>query len=102
MFLPENRGQTPIGPLFRQLTAQGHVVVDVAYRLFPETDVVGMVGDAKRAIAWVRGHAADLGIDPPSALVLGVGLGVSALVLGVGPRDRLRTQEAPQSDRRSG
>lgn len=28
-------------PLFRHLAAQGHVVVDVAHRLFPETDVLG-------------------------------------------------------------
>ena len=40
-------------PLFRHLAAQGHVVVDVAYRLFPETDLPGMVADAKRALAWV-------------------------------------------------
>ena len=58
-------------PLFRQLTARGHVVVDVAYRLFPETDVVGMVADAKRAIAWVRGHAAELGIDPDRIVLAG-------------------------------
>jgi acetyl esterase/lipase len=58
-------------PLFRHLAAQGHVVVDVAYRLFPETDVVGMVGDAKRAIAWVREHAADLGVDPSRIVVVG-------------------------------
>jgi acetyl esterase/lipase len=58
-------------PLFRQLAAQGHVIVDVAYRLFPETDVAGMVGDAKRAIAWVRGHAADLGIEPERIVLVG-------------------------------
>jgi acetyl esterase/lipase len=58
-------------PLFRHLAAQGHVVIDVAYRLFPETDVVGMVADAKRAVAWVRGHAADLGIDPERIVLAG-------------------------------
>ncbi len=58
-------------PLFRQMTAQGHVVVDVAYRLFPETDVVGMVADAKRAIAWVRGHANALGIDSECIVLVG-------------------------------
>jgi acetyl esterase/lipase len=58
-------------PLFRQWTAQGHVVVDVAYRLFPETDVVGMVGDAKRAVAWVRGHARDLGVDRDRIVLVG-------------------------------
>jgi acetyl esterase/lipase len=33
-------------PLFRHLAAQGHVIMDVAYRLYPETDIPGMVGDA--------------------------------------------------------
>jgi acetyl esterase/lipase len=58
-------------PLFRYLAAQGHTVVDVAYRLFPETDLVGMVADAKRAIAWVRGHAAELGVDPERIVLVG-------------------------------
>jgi acetyl esterase/lipase len=57
--------------LFRQLAAQGHVVVDVAYRLFPETDVPGMVADAKRAVAWVRAHASDLGVDPDRIVLVG-------------------------------
>src|SRR5688572_13815415 len=29
---------------FRHLAAQGHVIMDVAYRLHPETDMLGMVG----------------------------------------------------------
>jgi len=68
-------------PLFRQLAAQGHVVVDVAYRLFPETDVVGMVGDTKRAIAWVRGHAAELGIDPDRIVLAGGSAGAHLSLL---------------------
>lgn len=58
-------------PLFRRLAAQGHTIVDVAYRLFPETDVPGMVGDAKRAVSWVRAHAADLGIRPDRIVLAG-------------------------------
>jgi acetyl esterase/lipase len=58
-------------PLFRHLTAQGHVVVDVAYRLYPETDLPGMVADAKRALAWVQRHAADLQIRPDRIVVAG-------------------------------
>jgi acetyl esterase/lipase len=50
-------------PLFRHLAAQGHVIVDVAYRLFPETDLPRMVADAKRALAWLSTHAADLQVD---------------------------------------
>jgi acetyl esterase/lipase len=58
-------------PLFGHLAAQGHVVVDLAYRLFPETDVPGMVADAKRAVAWVRAQAADLGVDPDRVVLAG-------------------------------
>ena len=58
-------------PLFRHLAAQGHVIVDVAYRLFPETDVPGMVADAKRAVAWVKDHAADLEIEPDRIVLAG-------------------------------
>lgn len=58
-------------PLFGHLVAQGHVVVDVAYRLFPETGVPGMVGDAKRAVAWVREHATELAVDPDQIVLAG-------------------------------
>jgi acetyl esterase/lipase len=58
--------------LFRHLAAQGHVVMDVAYRLYPETDIPGMVGDAKRAVAWLKAHAADYGVDP-ACIALGGG-----------------------------
>jgi acetyl esterase/lipase len=58
-------------PLFRHLAAQGHVVVDVAHRLFPEADVPGMVADAKRAIAWVREHATELEVDPDRIVLIG-------------------------------
>lgn len=58
--------------MFRRLCAQGHLVLDVAYRLFPETDLEGMLGDVKRAVAWLKQHAADYGVDP-ARIVLGGG-----------------------------
>jgi acetyl esterase/lipase len=58
-------------PLFRHLTAQGHVIVDVAHRLYPETDIPGMLADTKRALAWLRHHAADLQIQPDRIVVAG-------------------------------
>jgi acetyl esterase/lipase len=58
-------------PLFRHLASQGHVIVDVAYRLYPETDVPGMAADALRAVAWVREHAIELGIDPDRLVLAG-------------------------------
>jgi acetyl esterase/lipase len=56
---------------WRRIWIVAHAVVDVAYRLFPDPDVVGMVADAKRAVAWVRAHAADLGVDPGRIVLAG-------------------------------
>jgi acetyl esterase/lipase len=76
-------------PLFRHLAAQGHVIVDVAYRLFPETDVPGMVGDAKHAVAWVREHATELAIDEDRIVLAGGSAGGAP-----GPAGRLRPRRA--------
>lgn len=57
-------------PLFSYLTAQGHLIMDVAYRLAPETDIMGMVHDVKRAIAWLKENGATYGINP-NRIVLG-------------------------------
>lgn len=57
-------------PMFRQLAAQGHVIMDVAYRLCPEVDIYGMIGDVKRAVAWMKMNAARYQIDP-ARIVLG-------------------------------
>jgi acetyl esterase/lipase len=57
---------------FRHLASQGHVIMDVAYRLFPETDFMGMVHDAKYAIAWMKAQAAAYGVNP-KRIVLGGG-----------------------------
>jgi len=58
-------------PMFRHWVAQGHTVVDVAYRLCPETDWRGMVGDVKRAIAWVKVNASQYGVDPARVVLAG-------------------------------
>jgi acetyl esterase/lipase len=58
-------------PLFRYLSAQGHVIMDVAYRLAPETDIMGMVHDVNRAVAWMKDHAGAYGINPDCVVVGG-------------------------------
>lgn len=65
---------------FRHLAAQGHVVMDVSYRLIPETTVVGMQGDVKRALAWLKRNAGRYGVDP-NHIVLGGGSAGSHLAL---------------------
>jgi acetyl esterase/lipase len=59
-------------PLFRHLAAQGHVIMDVAYRLCPETELTGMVGDVRRAVAWIKANAAKYGVNP-NRIVIGGG-----------------------------
>jgi acetyl esterase/lipase len=73
-------------PFFRHLVAQGQAVMDVAYRLCPEVDICGMVGDVKRAIAWIKANAARYGLNPEK-IVLGGGSagGHLALLAGYTP-----------------
>ena len=59
-------------PMFRHLAAQGHVIMDVAYRLCPEVDIYGMIGDVKRAVAWMKANAAKYQVNP-ERVVLGGG-----------------------------
>ena len=56
---------------FRHLAGQGHVVMDVAYRLSPETGMDGMVGDVKRSIAWLKAHAAEYSVNPERIVLCG-------------------------------
>lgn len=62
-------------PFFRQLAAQGHVIMDVAYRLGPEVDIYGMVGDVKRAVAWMKANAGRYGVNPERIVLAGASAG---------------------------
>ncbi len=67
-------------PLFRQLAAQGHVIMDVAYRLCPEVDIYRMIGDVKRAVAWMKANAGKYRVNP-ERIVLGGGSAGAHLAL---------------------
>jgi len=58
-------------PFFRHLTSLGHVVMDVSYRMVRETDMQGMLGDVKRAIAWLKANAAYLDVNPDRIVISG-------------------------------
>jgi len=58
-------------PFFRNLAAQGHVIMDVAYRLASETDLMGMIHDVKRAIAWMKENALSYSVDPELIIIGG-------------------------------
>jgi acetyl esterase/lipase len=67
-------------PFFRHLAAQGHVIMDVAYRLAPETDMMGMVHDVKLAIVWMKDNADNYRVNP-NKIVLGGGSAGAHLAL---------------------
>jgi acetyl esterase/lipase len=85
---------TATRPFFRHLCAQGHFVMDVAYRLAHETSMEGMVGDVKRAVAWLKGHASDYGIDPERIVLAGGSAGGHLVLLaGYTTRDPVLTPD---------
>jgi acetyl esterase/lipase len=85
---------------FRHLAAQGHTVMDVAYRLLPEVDIYGMVGDAKRAVAWMKANADRYGVDPEKIVIGGGSAGAHiALLAGYTPEHpALNPQELKDAD----
>jgi acetyl esterase/lipase len=87
-------------PFFRQLTAQGHLVMDAGHRSCPETDVSGMVGDVHRAVAWIKANANRYGIDPGKVVVMGGSSGAHiALLAAYAPDEpRLKPAELAEAD----
>jgi acetyl esterase/lipase len=87
-------------PFFRQLAAQGHVVVDVAHRSCPETDVTGMVGDVHRAVAWIKAQALRYGVDPERVVLMGGSSGAHIALLAAYAPDhpRFKPPELHDSD----
>lgn len=67
--------------LLRHLAAQGHVVMDIAYRMSPETDMFGMVGDAKRAVAWMKENGERFGVNPERIVIGGGSAGAQLALL---------------------
>ena len=68
-------------PFFRHLASQGHVIMDVAYRLCPEVDIYGMTGDVKRAVAWMKANAARYQVDPERVVLAGGSSGAHLALL---------------------
>jgi acetyl esterase/lipase len=58
-------------PLLRHLASHGWVGFNVNYRLSPGATFPDHLVDVKAALAWIRGHADDYGIDPDFVVVTG-------------------------------
>ena len=58
-------------PLLNHLASIGWVGFNIDYRLSPQATWPDQISDVKRAIAWVRENAEDLGIDPEMICLTG-------------------------------
>jgi acetyl esterase/lipase len=58
-------------PLLTHLAANGWVGFNVDYRLSPRATFPDHLVDVKRAIAWVREHASEYGVDPSFVAITG-------------------------------
>jgi acetyl esterase/lipase len=81
-------------PFFHQLTAQGHVVMDVAYRLCPEVDIYGMVADVKRSVAWMKANAHLYNVNPERIILAGGSAGGHLALLAAYTPDDARLNPA--------
>ena len=72
--------------LFRRLAGQGHVILDVAYTLWPESGMTDMVREIKQAILWMKTRAPEFGVDPDRIVLIGSSAGGHlALLAGYTP-----------------
>lgn len=62
-------------PTFRHLAGQGYVVMDVAYTLWPDSDLPHMVQEVKQAILWLKRHSQRYGIDVNAITLSGASAG---------------------------
>jgi acetyl esterase/lipase len=60
---------------FQRLASQGHVILDIAYTLFPKADLPTMVTEANLAIRWLKAHSAELEINPGKMVLMGASAG---------------------------
>jgi acetyl esterase/lipase len=71
-------------PLIRHLTSRrGFVCVSANYRLQPHVTLADQVADARRAIAWVRAHAAEYGAEPGTLFLAGSSAGANLAIRAV-------------------
>jgi acetyl esterase/lipase len=77
-------------PLRWYLATQGWVTVAPGYRVSPEVTFPTHLEDARTALAWMREHAAELGVDPDLVIVSGGSAGAHlASLLALEPEQRV-------------
>jgi acetyl esterase/lipase/type IV secretory pathway TrbD component len=68
-------------PFFRRLAGDGHVVVDIAYTLYPEADIPTMVREVNQAVLWLKENAEEYGLNPERIVLIGGSAGAHLALL---------------------
>jgi acetyl esterase/lipase len=68
-------------PFFKRLASQGHIVLDVAYSLWPEADLPTMVMELNQAISWMKVNAPKFEINPEKIVLMGGSAGAHLALL---------------------
>jgi acetyl esterase/lipase len=58
-------------PLMYQMASRGWTCVAINYRLAPRSRFPAMLEDVLRAVAWIKSHASEYGIEPDYAVITG-------------------------------
>jgi len=69
-------------PLFQRLAGQGHLVMDIAYTLWPQADIPTMITEVKQAILWLKENASTYGVDPDRLVLMGGSAGGHLALMG--------------------
>jgi len=73
---------------FQRLAGQGHVVLDIAYTLWPQADIPTMVTEVNQAVLWMKENSAAYGVNPECIVLMGGSAGGHlALLAAYTPND---------------
>lgn len=72
---------------FRHLVSQGHVAMDINYRLGAEADIFDMVSDTLHAVAWLKDNAVLFGVRPDRIVLAGGSAGAQLALLAAYAHD---------------
>lgn len=84
----QNGSRVDLPELNRYLAGQGYAVAALDYRMAPRHPFPSAIDDVRAALAYLKAHAADLGIDPTQFVLLGRSAGAQlALLAAYTPSD---------------
>ena len=82
---------------FRRLAGQGHLVLDLAYTLWPQADIPSMVSELNRAVMWMKEKSGTYGLNPERIVLMGASAGGHLALLAAYAPDVPEFQPSPNN-----